>query len=121
MTLADLETMALSQNPSLARACAMVQAAKGEWLQVGLMPNPIGGYSTMEIGEENTAGQQGGMIGQEIVMGRKLKLNRAVAAQQIRRAEQELQIPAMARDERRANPVLRSAHRAAESRTSGTT
>ena len=40
------------QNPSLARASAMVQAAKGEWLQVGLMPNPIGGYSTAEIGEE---------------------------------------------------------------------
>ena len=91
MTLSDLETMALAQNPSLARASAMVQAAKGEWLQVGLMPNPIGGYSTMEIGEEGTAGQEGGMISQEIVMGRKLKLNRAVAAQQIRRAEQDYQ------------------------------
>ena len=73
------------------RASAKVQAAKGEWLQVGLMPNPVGGYSTAEIGEENTAGQEGGMIGQEIVLGGKLRLNRAVAAQEIRRAEQELQ------------------------------
>ena len=91
MTLADLETFALSQNPSLARASAKVQAAKGEWLQVGLMPNPVGGYSTAEIGEENTAGQEGGMISQEIVMGGKLKLNRAVAAQEIRQAEQDYQ------------------------------
>ncbi len=91
MTLAGLESMALAQNPSLARASAKVQAAKGEWLQVGLMPNPVGGYSTAEIGEENTAGQEGGMIGQEIVLGGKLRLNRAVAAQEIRRAEQELQ------------------------------
>ena len=87
--LSDLESIALSNNPSLARANARVQAARGNWVQVGLLPNPVGGYSTAEIGEEGTAGQQGGAIGQEIVLGHKLKLNRAVAAQEIRQAEQQ--------------------------------
>src|ERR1700690_1564601 len=87
--LSDLESIALSNNPSLARANARVQAAHGNWVQVGLLPNPVGGYCTAEIGEEGTAGQEGGMIGQEIVLGHKLKLNRAVAAQEIRQAEQQ--------------------------------
>jgi cobalt-zinc-cadmium efflux system outer membrane protein len=88
-TLADLEGIALTNNPSLATARARIQAAKGEWLQVGLPPNPTGGYSAAEIGDEGKAGQQGGVIGQEIVLGHKLKLNRAVASQDIKRAEQE--------------------------------
>jgi cobalt-zinc-cadmium efflux system outer membrane protein len=89
-TLADLEGIALANNPSLVTAKASIQAAKGEWLQVGLLPNPTAGYSAAEIGDNGRAGQQGGVVGQEIVLGHKLKLNRAVAAQDIRRAEQEL-------------------------------
>ena len=74
--LADLEGMAMANNPTLARANARVQAAQGNWKQVGLLPNPTGGYSASEIGDEGQAGQQGGVIGQEIVLGHKLKLNR---------------------------------------------
>jgi outer membrane protein, heavy metal efflux system len=91
LALPDLEGIALANNPSLAKANAQVQAAKGEWLQVGLLPNPTTGYSAAEIGDNGRAGQQGGVVGQEIVLGHKLKLNRAVAAQDIRRAEQDLE------------------------------
>ena len=93
--LADLDSIALANNPTLALANARVQAAQGNWVQVGLYPNPTGGYSTAEIGEVNTAGQQGGMIGQEIVLGGKLKLNRAIAAQEVRQAEQEREAQTM--------------------------
>jgi cobalt-zinc-cadmium efflux system outer membrane protein len=87
--LPDLEQIALANNPTLARANARVQAAQGNWLQVGLYPNPTGGYSTAEIGDEGQAGQQGGMIEQEIVMGHKLKLNRAIAAQEVQQAQHQ--------------------------------
>src|SRR5687767_5754339 len=36
LTLADLEQIALSNNPSLGRAQALVTAARGNWVQVGL-------------------------------------------------------------------------------------
>ncbi len=90
--LEDLESIAMSNNPTVACANARVQAAQANWTQVGLYPNPTGGYSTAEIGEEGTAGQQGGMIGQEIVLGHKLKLNRAIAAKEVRQAEHEREV-----------------------------
>lgn len=90
MTLADLEAMALANSPVLARAISRVEAARGQWVQVGLRPNPVAGYSASEIGNEGRAGQQGAFIGQEFVTGGKLRLNRAVAAREIRVAEQQL-------------------------------
>jgi len=90
LTLADFEQMALENNPTLAEASARAEAARGRWLQAGLYPNPVIGYSAEEMGDEGTAGQQGGFVGQEFVTGGKLWLNRAVASQEVTRAEQEL-------------------------------
>ncbi len=87
MTLAELEEMAERCNPTLAQAAARVQAARGQYVQVGLYPNPVVGYLGSEIGNEGRAGQQGGFIGQEIVTAGKLRLNRAVACQEILQAE----------------------------------
>jgi cobalt-zinc-cadmium efflux system outer membrane protein len=87
MTLAELETLAERCNPTLVQASARVQAARGQHLQVGLYPNPVIGYQGTEIGNEGRAGQQGGFIGQEVVTAGKLRLNRAVASQEIRQAE----------------------------------
>lgn len=87
MTLAELEEMAMTCNPTLAQAAARVQAARGQCLQVGLYPNPVVGYQGSEIGNEGLAGQQGGFIGQEIVTAGKLRLNRAVASQEVQQAE----------------------------------
>jgi cobalt-zinc-cadmium efflux system outer membrane protein len=90
MTLAELEEIALANNPTLARGAARVQAARGQWVQAGLPPNPVVGYLGSEMGNEGRAGQQGAYVGQEFVRGGKLRLNRAVVAQEIRQGEQEL-------------------------------
>ena len=87
LTLAQLEEMAERCNPALAQAAAGVQAAHGQYVQVGLYPNPVIGYQASEIGDEGRAGQQGGFIGQEVVTAGKLRLNRDIASQEIRQAE----------------------------------
>jgi cobalt-zinc-cadmium efflux system outer membrane protein len=90
LTLADAEVMATSCHPALREAGARVQAAHGNWVQVGLKPNPEIGYSGTEIGDEGRAGQQGGFVSQEIVTAGKLGLNRAVAARDQAVAEQRV-------------------------------
>ncbi|MGA2797262.1 MAG: TolC family protein [Thermoguttaceae bacterium] len=87
MTICQLEEMATSCNPTLVQAAARVQAARGQYVQVGLYPNPVVGYQGTEINDEGQAGQQGGFIGQEIVTAGKLRLNRCVASQEIQQAE----------------------------------
>jgi cobalt-zinc-cadmium efflux system outer membrane protein len=90
LTLADLEQMAMNANPSVARAAALVQEARGNWVQVGLPVNPSFGYEGQQIGSGGRAEQDGVFLGQEFVRGGKLGLNRQVAAQQWARREQEL-------------------------------
>jgi cobalt-zinc-cadmium efflux system outer membrane protein len=90
LSLAELEQMALHHNPSLGRAHAQVQIAKGTWVQVGLPPNPSVGYSGQQLGSGGLAEQHGVYVTQEIVRGGKLKLNREAAAHEVARAEQEL-------------------------------
>jgi cobalt-zinc-cadmium efflux system outer membrane protein len=90
LSLAELEALALQNNPSLARAQAAVEAARGNWLQVGLAPNPVLGYSGQQIGSGGLAEQHGVQITQEIVRGGKLNLNRQAAAHEVAQAEQEL-------------------------------
>lgn len=90
LCLADLEQMALHNNPSLGRAHAQVQVARGNWVQVGLPPNPAVGYSGQQLGSNGLAEQHGVYVTQEIVRGGKLNLNRQAAAHEVARAEQEL-------------------------------
>ncbi len=91
ITLAGLEELALRQNPTLAQGQALIQQARGNWLQVGLYPNPIIGYQSEEIGDGGTAGKHGGFIQQNIVTGNKLGWNRAVARQDLDRARWQWQ------------------------------
>lgn len=91
-SLAELEALALANNPAIARAAARAEAARGNQLQVGLTPNPIVGYEGQQLGSGGLAEQQGIGVGQEIVRGGKLQLNRAVARQEVLRAEQQLAI-----------------------------
>jgi outer membrane protein, heavy metal efflux system len=86
----ELVQLALSSNPAIAQTEARVAALRGRWVQVGLPPNPTAGYMGSEIGNDDQAGQQGGFIGQEFITGGKLRLNRAVLAQEIQQAEQRL-------------------------------
>ncbi|OHB85870.1 MAG: hypothetical protein A2V98_24875 [Planctomycetes bacterium RBG_16_64_12] len=87
MALAELEEMALQRNPTLAQAAARVEAARGNYVQVGLHPNPVAGYIGAEMGNEGRAGQQGGFLSQELVTAKKLQLNRSVASEEVRQAE----------------------------------
>lgn len=82
--------MALDAHPAIAEMAARVRAARGNWLQVGLPPNPTVGYVASEIGDEGSAGQQGMYVGQSFIRGNKLELNRQVARQEVRKLEQEL-------------------------------
>jgi cobalt-zinc-cadmium efflux system outer membrane protein len=91
LTLAQVEEMAQSFHPAIRAAAGRLQAARGNWLQVGLKPNPEIGYSGAEIGNEGQAGQQGGYFSQEFVTANKLGLNRAVAAREVAAAEQRLE------------------------------
>lgn len=86
-----LESIALSNNPSLARAGAMVGAARGTWVQSGLYPNPSVGYEGQQIGSGGLAEQHGVLFNQEISTGGKLRLNRAVASRDIEIANQDVE------------------------------
>jgi cobalt-zinc-cadmium efflux system outer membrane protein len=48
------------------------------------------GYSAEEMGDDGTAGKQGGFLGQEFITGGKLRMNRQIACHEIARLEQQL-------------------------------
>ncbi|OHB81668.1 MAG: hypothetical protein A2V98_07005 [Planctomycetes bacterium RBG_16_64_12] len=87
MTLVELESMALANNPTLVQAAMRVRAARDKCLQVGLYPNPVVGYSGAEIGNDGSAGQQGAFLSQQVVTAGKLQLNRAVVWQEVEQAQ----------------------------------
>jgi outer membrane protein, heavy metal efflux system len=89
LTLVDLEQIALANNPSLGRAAAMVAAARGNWLQVGLPPNLAWGYLGQQLGSGGRAEQHALLVDGELVTGHKLALSREVAAQEVAKAEQQ--------------------------------
>jgi len=92
LTLADLEALALSHNPTLARAAAQAATARaGQW-QAGQWSNPIIGYMGTEIGNEGRAGQQGLFIEQELPISGKLRLDRVVAQQTTARMEHQFEV-----------------------------
>lgn len=90
MTLEQFEGLALANNPSLAQFGALVGSAQGNWTQVGLYPNPDVGYAGNQMGDRNTAGQQGAWFAQSFVTAHKLRLNRAAACQDVVRAQNDL-------------------------------
>lgn len=90
LTLDEVEAMARACNPAIAEIAARVRAAQGQYVQVGLPPNPTVGYLGSEIGNEGSAGQQGLIVGQEFIRGNKLGLNRAVESREVLRRQQDL-------------------------------
>jgi outer membrane protein, heavy metal efflux system len=89
VSLDTLQQIALANNPTIVKASAAVQAACGNWTQVGLYPNPNVAYLATQIGDQSSPGQQGAYFEQEFVRGRKLPLNRAVAAREVEIARQD--------------------------------
>jgi outer membrane protein, heavy metal efflux system len=91
LTLTEVEMLAASYHPAMREAAARVRAAQGNWLQVGLRPNPEIGYAGEEMGDDGTAGKQGGFVRKEFVTGGKLGANRAVASREVAAAEQRVE------------------------------
>ncbi len=87
LTLADLQRLALSNNPLVKQAAANVVAAKGAALQAGAYPNPQVGYEQDTIFTAGGPGYVGGFFDQKIIMGSKLQLARAAATMDLQNAE----------------------------------
>jgi cobalt-zinc-cadmium efflux system outer membrane protein len=92
LTLGEVEAMALEIHPALREAAGRVRAAQGNWVQVGLRPNPEIGYLGEEMGDAGTAGKQGGFVSKEFVTAHKLGLNRSVASQEVAAARERMEV-----------------------------
>ncbi len=90
ITIEAIEQIALASHPTLLRLEALVSAARGHAVQVGLQPNPELGLEGQQLGSDGIAEQYGVFAAQRIVQPEKLRLNRAIAAAEVRRAIQEL-------------------------------
>jgi len=78
LSLADMEAMALQNNPTLAQVAATVEHSRAMAQQAGLYPNPTLGYVGDQINAQSTAGElQGAFLQQRIVTAGKLRLSRA--------------------------------------------
>lgn len=88
--LAEIEQIALANNPSIARAAAELQSVQGDWLQNGLYPNPKVGLGQQQTGSRGRAEQDNVTFSQEVVLGSKLRLNRAVASNALSQARHQL-------------------------------
>jgi cobalt-zinc-cadmium efflux system outer membrane protein len=84
ITLAQLEQIALKNNPTLAQADLSIRAAEGRRLQAGLLPNPIVGYSGEEFAFRSFSNKSEHFffVEQEIPLGGKLKKSQQLAEQE---------------------------------------
>jgi len=90
MTLADLQSLATQQNPTLAQATSGTWQAWGQYLQAGRHPNPQVAYTAQEVGEDGRAGNHGLQVSQQFVRGGKLGLSQNVAAERRQLADDRL-------------------------------
>jgi cobalt-zinc-cadmium efflux system outer membrane protein len=83
MALADFQTLADANNPTLKQANAFVRRSQEQARQAGLYPNPSVGYQGEQIrGGSYGGGEQGGFVQQTVVLGGKLGLRRNIYEQQ---------------------------------------
>lgn len=89
LTLADLDRLALDNNPTLSQATAQIDAARGRAKQAGLLPNPTIGYAADEVsgGPVIRGGEHGLFAEQTIPLGGKLGLSRRVFEREATEAE----------------------------------
>jgi outer membrane protein, heavy metal efflux system len=89
LTLGDLQSLAITSNPSMQSAAALIQAARGRAYQVGLQPNPDVGIDFQQLFSNGRAEQYGVAFGQQIVRSEKLELNRAIELHEVDRLSQQ--------------------------------
>jgi len=110
LTLAGVEELACTHNPTLVQARAQVDGTLGKALQAGLWPNPVLGYQAEKIGSQGTPGEfQGGFVRQEIVTAQKRRISREKYLARARAAE----FVALAQQFRVTNDIRRMYWRAA--------
>ncbi|WP_246112403.1 TolC family protein [Allorhodopirellula solitaria] len=83
ITLDVIESIALSNNPTIAELVATTQKAAGFKTQVGLRANPTVGYNANQLADANTD-QHTVYISQTIITADKLALNRNVLNEALR-------------------------------------
>ncbi len=94
VTMAELERLALESHPTLRAAQARIDAARGRARQAGAWPNPVIGGSAEEVplGDTDPRGAYGVFVEQPLLLGGKLRLNRAVFDRTVERSEAELEL-----------------------------
>lgn len=79
LSLADLEQLALNNNPLITQAAADIEAAMGGAVQAGAYPNPTVGYEADTVGSAGTRNYQGMFFTQDVITAGKLDLARSIA------------------------------------------
>ena len=90
ITLDQIESIALANNPTLRGLIATTQKAAGYRTQVGLRANPTIGYQGSQLDDRRTD-QHTAYIEQEVVTGGKLELNRRVLGEAVQAQLLELE------------------------------
>jgi outer membrane protein, heavy metal efflux system len=91
LSLADLEDLALANNPTLPAAAGLVRQHQGLLKQAGLYPNPTAGYLRSDPDQAGQSQTAGVFLSQEFVTAGKLKLARAAGRQEVAHANWQLQ------------------------------
>jgi cobalt-zinc-cadmium efflux system outer membrane protein len=86
MTLADLQRLGETYNPSIKTALAAVEAAKAAAYQAGMYPNPTIAWEHDTV-ETGPAGYPGGYFDQTIITGGKLTVQQAMATMDVMMAK----------------------------------
>lgn len=89
-TLSDFQSLASANNPTIRQLAATTQKAAGFREQVGLRANPTIGYQGTQLADKGTD-QNTAFIGQEVITGNKLALNRRVQNEALRSQLWELE------------------------------
>lgn len=90
ITLEQIESIALANNPTIRGLTATMRKAAGYRTQVGLRANPTMGYQGSQIADKQTD-QHLAYVEQEIVTGGKLELNRRVLGEAVQAQALELE------------------------------
>ncbi|HYT88957.1 MAG TPA: TolC family protein [Gemmataceae bacterium] len=91
LTLAELENLALANNPTIPQAAALVQQQQGLMRQASLYPNPTAGYVRTDPDQSGQSQTQGVFLSQEFVTAGKLRLARSAGQQEVQRSNWQLQ------------------------------
>lgn len=92
ISIAELQALAETHNPTLKILKHQIGAAQGAQYQAGRRPNPTLAYEAEEIGDAGKAGTHGLVLEQEIQTGGKRKLDRKIAAWETDTRRKELQL-----------------------------